>query len=109
MEHHQLDIERDTGIADFPLAIQYTTFYSTIALTCSELEAMRVALLENPPPVSVVPPPSHPLQEEDQLNLVVRSLKHPTLPPQTKLTSDNFEQHISNFIKTAVVFCVKCK
>ena len=86
----------------------YSTF--TPSLTYSELEEMGVTLFENPPPMpSAPPPPPPPMQEEDQLNLVARSLKHPTLPPQIKLTTNNFDQHISKFLKTAVVFCVKCK
>lgn len=56
-----------------------------------------------------LPPPPPLLQEEDQLNLVARSLKHPNLPDTIQLTSANFDQHVYNFQKTVVVFCVNCK
>ena len=55
------------------------------------------------------PPPPPPLQEEEQINLVVRSLQRPAVPHHIQLTSDSFEQHIGKFLKSVVVFCVKCK
>ena len=56
-----------------------------------------------------LPPPPPLLQEEDQLNLVARSLKRPTLPHEIQLSSANFDQHVSNYVKTVVVFCVNCE
>lgn len=55
-----------------------------------------------------VPPPPQPLQEDDQLNQVVDSLPYPAIPEEIKLNSSTFRQHISNFSRTAVVFCVHC-
>ena len=79
--------------------------------TLSELEGIADTLFDGPPTVrfSSPPPPPPPLQEEDHLNLVARSLKRPTIPAELKLTSANFDLHIARFLKTAVVFCVKCK
>ena len=77
----------------------------------SELEDIADTLLHGPPTVrfSSPPPPPPPLQEEDHLNLVARSLKHPSIPTELKLSSATFDLHIAKFLKTAVVFCVKCK
>lgn len=70
---------------------------------------MADAMINHPPPLSFAPPPPPPLQEEDQINLVVRALQHPKLPSEIILTSANFGEHISKFLKSVVVFCVKCK
>ena len=75
----------------------------------SELTEISQSVLHGASAPSFTPPPSPPLQEEDQLGLVARSLKLPTVPDEIQLSSDNFDKHVSNYSKTVVVFCVKCE
>ena len=76
---------------------------------CSDLEEISESVLYGPSTMLSPPPPPPLLQEEDQLNLVARSLKRPTIPQEIQLTSTNFDLHISKYLKTVAVFCVKCK
>ena len=56
-----------------------------------------------------VPPPPKPLQEDDTFGIVAESMPDPVVPKDIQLTSFNFEENITKFDKTAVVFCVRCK
>ena len=76
---------------------------------CSELEGISESDLHGESSLGHLPPPPPLLQEEDQLNLVARSLKRPVIPPEIQLSSESFDQHIFNYQKTVVVFCVKCE
>ena len=56
-----------------------------------------------------VPPLPKPLLEDDPLSLVAISMPDPIIPKELQLTSYNFQQNITKFDKTAIVFCVKCE
>ncbi len=49
------------------------------------------------------------LAEDDHFGLLIRTLPDVSLPKDTFLTSDNFDDHISQYEKTVVVFYMSCE